>query len=667
MNIKITDSWLREALETSADSATIQKLVSLSGPSIERLDKKEGELIYDIEITTNRVDAASVYGFAREACTILERHSIPAKLAPLSVFQLDKDLSPEIDIEDKSKLTRRILAVVIEDVNVMESSAKIKKRLGLAGIRSLNNLIDITNYVMLEVGHPLHVFDLARIKTGKLVIRQAKDGEMLITLDGKKSKLTAKDVVIDDGTGRIIDLPGIMGCENSVVTNETRKILLFAEVNDPVRIRKTSMRLGIRTLAASYNENAPDQELAQTAVLRAVKLYQELTGGKVKGGLIDVHYEPEPTQEVYATLSDFEKYMGVKITQTEVRNILESLGFQSNGASGNKLGFKVPSTRLRDIKSKEDLIEEVARIYGYDRLGSNLPPFSYVTDEYIRHCEQDYQVEKRLKYLLSDLGFFELYNYSMISERENQLFSLPKSAICMVNPMSEDLVYFRQSLVPSLVKDAGINKVATNLKIFELANVYLPRTGDLPEEKRMLTMLIKGDFFKLKGLVESIFSMGNISLKFEPTNKYPYLEPSESVAILVKDRIVGYLGTLSKKTTHALQLKSEYVVAEIAFEAFAANFMFQRPISEAKAREIYIEDITYEFKEGKSWENTTSALKAAFPQIVKLEFLSQYENYFTLRIYTASTSGSILNQMTAYLESQLKLKLKRSKDDNSKS
>ena len=235
MNIKITHSWLLDYLDTDATPVEIQKYLSLCGPSVERIEKVGDETVYDIEITSNRVDTACVIGIAEESHAILKRFGKKAELKEPHLAEIAPVVHPvPLDIHDPQNCTRRLLGLVMEIDGVKESPQFMQTRLNAIDIRSLNTIVDITNYVMTAIGHPCHVFDYDRISTHKLIIRHAKKGEEIITLDEKKYHLDEQDIVIDDGTGKVIDLPGIMGTTNSVVTNDTKRILLFIESNkDP--------------------------------------------------------------------------------------------------------------------------------------------------------------------------------------------------------------------------------------------------------------------------------------------------------------------------------------------------------------------------------------------------------------------------------------------------
>ena len=289
MNILISDSWLREYVDTKATRSQIADALSLHSASVESITKQGNDYVYDIEITTNRIDMVSVVGMAREVAAALKQEGVPATFKPLQVKKI-KSASQKIgvDIKNDPRLCSRVLAATLKNVSTQESPKFIKHRLKASGVRSLNLLIDITNYVMLEIGHPTHVFDLDRIKESKMIIRESKKGEKIISLENKTYKLSGGDIVIEDGKGNIIDLPGIIGTSNSVVMDETTRILFFLENNDPVKMRKSSMELNIHTMASSINEKGPDPELAYMALLRGIELYVKRSEERRVGKGVDL-------------------------------------------------------------------------------------------------------------------------------------------------------------------------------------------------------------------------------------------------------------------------------------------------------------------------------------------------------------------------------------------
>lgn len=480
MNITIAHSWLKEFLQTDAPPQKIADCLSLCGPSVEKLTKIKDDFSYEIEVTTNRVDCMSVLGIAREAGAILPQFGFSARLnhdiyqTPTGSDPVGKSFPLKISVD--SKLCPRFTAVVIKNVTVQSSPKNIQNRLESSGIRSLNNVIDISNYLMRAYGQPIHVFDLDKIKS-KMVLRSSKPKETITTLDGKTHLLSGNDIVISDDHNRLIDLCGIMGGLNSSVDQQTKNVLLFIQTYNPVNIRRTSMNLAHRTEAAVIFEKSPDPELVLPVLLQGIQLFKKITNGEQGSKIIDIYPHPYKPKIVTAPLQLIKDRLGIDISQPEVDKILKSLGFINN---------LVPSWRAEDINIPEDLIEEVARVYGYHRLPSQIMATAIPTN----YPDENFHLEHQIKLWLVGLGLNEIYTNSLVSQnRPGQLK--------IKNALSTDWQYLRNSLIPSHTQ---------SFPAFEIANTYLPRQQAghprLPEEKLQLIISGVRDFPRLKGIID---------------------------------------------------------------------------------------------------------------------------------------------------------------------
>ena len=673
MNLKILDSFLREYLKTTAKPAEIAEGLSLSGPAVEFLEKIGNDYSYDLEITTNRIDMASVIGIAREANAALRQRGFNSELKLPLILKPKSIIKPPFPlvVKDPQHLSRRIMALVVADLEVATSPEFIRTRLKVAGIRALNNLIDITNYIMLEMGHPAHIFDYDKIKTNFLLFRYAKKNEEIITLDGLKYKLNSTDVVIDDGTGRIIDLPGIMGARNSMVDEQTKRAVLFVEMNDPVQIRRTSMTHGINTLAAKYNENGPDKQTAERAFFRGVELLQKYASAKPSSKLINLDRIKLKEKAIKLPLSILENYLGQKIDPKKVISILLNLGFVLQKKDTKAFTFTVPLSRYKDINLPEDLIEEVARIYGFANLGQELPPFCYYKDEYLLNLETRFTLEKWLRSFLASRGFFEVLNYSMVSAQYNDLFlSSKQSSLKMNNPLSNELVYFRQTLLPTLIKSYTLNSVNKNVSLFEIGPVYLPEKANLPQEKPRLGLLSTDPYFHVKGEIEALLNYGYCLplLTTKPGTGKSYFDTYQAVTLYLDNVYFGEVGLLAAKIGAVLDLKQPLVIAELDLAILAQYLKVLEPIVAKQNQALLIEDLTYQFDKKHYYSQIIMALKHRFKRLKKVEFVTRYQNCYTLRRYTtAKNSQSILNEIIDFLETKFNLKIKRTKVDNNKS
>lgn len=639
MNILIPDSWLREYLKTDATPKQLKDNLSLCGPSIERINTVGKETVYDIEITSNRVDMASVYGIAREAAAILPRFGIKATLksipvgvgilppSPHSGTQTGAKTAPlPLSIKDPHHLCHRILAIVIDNVTVKPAPDYMKDRIEKSGVRSLNNLIDITNYVMLELGHPCHVFDYDRIATGTLHLRNAKPGETLVTLDNKACTLTKDDVVIDDGTGRIIDLPGIMGTANSVVTDKTKRIVVFIESNDPVTIRRTSMRLGLRSYAATINEKGPDPELAKTALLRAADLYRELAGGTIAGPLIDVYPKPSKPKSISVTTDFINDRLGIPLKQAEIVNILRSLSFQVHGS----LTVTPPSFRQSDITIPEDIVEEVARLYGYYKLPGRLMSGEIpVSDK-----PKDLPLEGKIKQSLKYWGYTEIYTYSFISAATIAKAGMRiEDHVKVANPLTEEIAYMRRSLIPSMLSAIEKNQHQRKaLSLFELSHVYIPKNSDLPEEKGVLVLAKTSSYRELKGDAEQLLDeIGVTNWQIERCDAGQF-HPNKSAQWKKNGRIFGLIGSIHPGALSQFGIKQEVYAAVFPIdELIQVSTLSKRyvPLSSYPATE---EDLTLVVPEKTEIGRVLESIRTLDPLIQKAMMKDTYKQTVTVQI-----------------------------------
>jgi phenylalanyl-tRNA synthetase beta chain len=556
MNILIPDKWLREYLSTKATPKQIQEYLSLCGLTVERIVDKNGDKVYDIEVTTNRVDAVSVYGVAREAAAILPEFGLKTQLKSLKPVEQTGASKLDFTIENDKKLCHRILAVKLKNVKIGPSPEWLADRLLQVDQRPINNAIDITNYVMWEVGHPIHAFDYDRLTEKKIVVREAKKGESLITLDNKKHVMIGGEVVFDDGTGRIVDLPGIMGTQNTVVTEKTENVLLWIESVDAKKIRFASMSHAIRSQAAVLNEKNVDPVLGLTAIGRGVELYTQITGAKVDSQLVDIFPDKKVIKSIKLNHDQLTTYVGVEIAPSKVVRILTSLGCKVETLKKGERFYEVtpPSFRSNDITIYQDLIEEVARIYGYH----NLP--SMVMDTVIPDTppKEDFNFEYQIKTWLSNWGLSEVYTYSMVSGKLAKQSSYPlDNHLKLKNPLSDDWVYMRRSLIPSLVQVIDENQ-KDKLRIFEMQNVYIPAGigSSLPEEELQLVVVSNVSYGDVKGVLDLMIKklyLENLVVEPAKIEDEPLVEEA-SGRIVVKGTKLGVIGKVKGKQAYALKL-----------------------------------------------------------------------------------------------------------------
>ncbi len=642
MNILIPDSWLREFIDTPATPSQIKEYVSLCGPSIERIYKEGREFIYDVEITSNRPDSMSVFGVAREIAAILPQFGIKTRLADdpytvengsiLNWVDPSRGQKLRVIIETNPTLNLRWSSIILENVQVKPSPSWLKKRLELSGLRSLNNVVDITNYIMRMYGQPVHAFDFDEIKPNDLGVpymklRLSKNDEIITTLDGKTYTLTGEEIIIEDGEGRIIDLCGIMGAQNSSVNATTTRVLLFMQVYNPVQIRKAAMGLGIRTEAASLFEKGLDTELVLSALLKGIQLMQQITQCNVASKIYDFYPDPYKSKQVWVTRAKIDAYVGTKLTPKQIRNTLESLGFRIK-IDSDMVSVHVPSFR-RDIAIDVDIIEEIARMYGYHKISTRLPdsePPVVILDPILN-------AEEEVKVRLRDWGYTETYNYSMISEEFMDIFNLNKNhAYKISNPLSSDWLYMRPSLLPNLLQKVQENlHHRSEFKLFELSMIYAYRENDLPYELPTLGVIWTGErFFEAKGLATALFKFFGISygilesIQGEESNWYSNRN--------IRFGDYGQIGELNQTVLSKLKINCSITALSLNFEKIVND---SRPAQKYIPIPKYppvIEDLNFIFSRDTAIGQVMTEIKLISSLIYSVSVLNRYENSIAFRI-----------------------------------
>lgn len=615
MNIKITHNWLLEYLDTDTKPVDLQKYLSLCGPSIERIEDYEGDKVYDIEITSNRIDTASVIGVAQEALAILPMFGKKAnlKVNPLLQFRLsaigNNENSPlSVEIKDPD-LCSRFTAILLDNVKIGPSPEFMVKRLNAVGIKSINNVVDISNYLMVTLGQPVHTFDFDKIGKGKMIMRLSRKGEKLTTLDEKEISLPGGDIVIEDGNGELIDLCGIMGGLNSSISDKTNRVLLFVQTYNKEKIRKTTMTTGQRTIAATYFEKGLDEERVEATTVFGVQLLEKYAGGKIASKIYDIFPEPYVGREIEVEMAYFGKMLGTELKENDVKIILIRLGFKVKPSGTGKIKVIVPPHRKYDVSIKEDLLEEVARIYGYHNVKSVLSPSVYV--EQPKEMENLFVFQNKIKLFLKHLGANEIINYSMVSLdmlKEHDLD--PKNHLRLNNSISAEIEYLRTKITPSLYANVKNNAGKKDeIRFFEIGKVYLKRAGDLPNEVYRLGLAVNTDYFDLKGIVEGL--MGELNAETAP--KYVITE---------KDGV--FLTEIDL---------DDLIGASRAFPIYRAI----NPYAVIKL------DKTFTLSQEMSYKTLVSSAKKS-KLLQKVELVSVFKSNLTLRFYYSSPERNITEE-----------------------
>ncbi len=540
--------------------------------------------VIEFEIYPNRPDCLSIVGIARETAavtggevrlpdtSVVESKSAASDVASVEV--LDEDLCP------------RYVARVVEGVAIGSSPAWMQQRLRAAGMRPINNVVDVTNFVMLEMGQPLHAFDRDLLEESKIIVRRAQEGERMRTLDGEERVFTEEDLLICDAAGPVA-VAGIMGGERTEVSEQTTSILLESATFDQASVRKTSRRLGLRSEASHRFEKGLHPHLAQLAVDRAAKLLADLAGGEVLAGRIDVaNAQTRDGSTVSVRPKRVNQVLGTQLSPAEMKRILKSLHFEveleDNGAT---LEVGIPWYRA-DVTQECDVVEEIARIHGFDEVEATLPSGASVQGR----LAWPLPLVEAVKDRLTAGGFHESITYSFVSPRSFDRLHLPsdsdqRKAIPIQNPLSEEQSVMRTTLMGSLLDAAGLNerRQVHDIRLFETAKVYVPNSlplESLPSEAWTLGLVLVGraptdvwgsptrsvDFFDLKGAVEAIAETLHVEAVYEPV-RHPVLHPGRSAQMVVDGKSVGVLGEVHPRVAASFSLRGKAYLAELNLQA----------------------------------------------------------------------------------------------------
>jgi phenylalanyl-tRNA synthetase beta chain len=570
--MKISVNWLKEFVDVTSDPRQLKSDLTMIGLNTESCAPVGDDWVLDVEVTTNRPDCLSHYGVARELATLYRQ---PLKRGEVFLKESGGPTSAAATIEIADPdLCARYCGRIVQKVQVGPSPDWLVKRLEAIGQRPINNVADATNYVLMELGHPLHAFDWSRLRQHKIIVRRAKPGEPLRTLDGADRTLTRDNLVIADGE-RPVALAGVMGGEESEISSRTRSVLLESAWFEPVSIRRTAKSQGMHTEASHRFERGADIEMAPLALDRVADLIQKLAGGEILRGMIDVYPRPESRKNLLLRRSEIARILGAEVAWEEVERILRGLGFQTERRGAEGWRVSPPSFRL-DVSREIDLIEEVARHVGYDHLPARVRPAP-------PRVERDITREKIIvvSSLLVGLGYHEIIAPAMVDPAENERFA-NCAPVMLANPLSQDASAMRSSAVPSMLRAIrwNLDRDLGDVKFFEIGKTYSLSTEGAPEERRVLTLGATGhrrpasvhdsekllEFFDLKGDLDTIFRAFDLSkLDFEPSS-CPYYEEGCSGRLTSQGIALAVFGQLRQDLAREYKLRQAVWVAEIDLE-----------------------------------------------------------------------------------------------------
>lgn len=632
---------LDKSSESEGKSAKeIADRITLSLTEVESIEKKGDDTILEIEnkALTHRPDCFSHLGIAREIAAYFNV-KCDDPLPELTKKQLritNDELRKPLDVKVEEKdLCPRYCAVVLTNIKVDPSPKWLAETLQNIGIRPINNVVDITNYVMVELGQPLHAFDYDKVEGHEIQVRTAKKGEKIITLDGKERELTEEMLVIADAK-KPIGIAGVMGGVNTEVTNETKTIVLEAAAFESKNNRKTSKALNLRTDAATRFEKNLDPNLPYPAFVRAVELLQEHAQTQVGSEVIDINVVPlSKRREIKISPQWINQFLGTTISIDDMKSILKRLSIESKGI-GSELIVTIPTWRP-DLTMEADIAEEVARIYGYDNIPVTLPSQTDFTPK----KNKDLQVKKELQILLQGMGFTETLNSPFVGMDLIKKAHLDKHEhLQLQNPLSVEQEYMRRSLLPQLLETVKKNMpYKDKVRLYEINKLFVPQKDKQPLEPVYLTAVTLGDNYRtVKGFVEELFERLHIeNSRFEqfPNKDCDFLDelvhPNKTAQVYVGTKPMGLVGFVHPKVLTAFNLPENIISFDLHIGTLVENAADVKAYKPIPQYPPVIEDITIDTR-SRQLGSLIEKIKETSNLITKVELVDSFQNKHTLRL-----------------------------------
>lgn len=537
------------------------------------------DVVFEYEITSNRVDCYSIIGIAREAAATFRKDFVLPDIKPTGNNENVNDMI-SVDVEDE-ELCKRYCARMVKNIKLAPSPKWMQRRLAASGIRPINNIVDITNYVMEEYGQPMHAYDYDTIADHKIVVRRAKDKEVFCTLDGQDRTLDSSMLMICDGE-KAIGLAGIMGGENSKITDDVKTMLFEAACFDGANIRISAKKAGLRTDASGKFEKGLDPYNAEAAINRACELIEELGAGEVVGGMVDV-FPVKPEEKVLPFEPDkYNKLLGTDVSSDEMLKYFDKLEIKYN-ESDNIL--HIPSFR-QDLLRTCDMAEEVARFYGYDKIPVTLPSGESTSGK----LSFKLRVESVAREVAQFCGFSQSMNYSFESPKAFDKLLVPENsdlrqAIRILNPLGQDFSIMKTQALNGMLTSlaTNYNRKNKNVRLYEIGNIYIPKAlplTELPDERTQFTlgMYGDGDFFTMKGVVEEFFEKAGLDgrITYDPEDKKPFLHPGRQADIIYDGVKVGYLGEVHPQVCENYNIGDRVYYADIDMPYIVEHACFDK-------------------------------------------------------------------------------------------
>lgn len=537
------------------------------------------DVVFEYEITSNRVDCYSVLGIAREAAATFKKPFVPPVISDTGKAGDVRDYL-KIKVED-NRLCPRYCARMVKNIKLGPSPQWMQRRLAASGIRPINNIVDITNYVMEEYGQPMHAFDYSQLAGHEMIVKCAGDGDVFQTLDGQERTLDSTILMINDGE-KAVGIAGIMGGENSKITDDVKTLVFESACFDGINIRLSAKKVGLRTDASGKFEKGLDPNTAMAAVNRACQLIEELGAGEVVGGAIDIYPEKKVEKRIPFNPDKINKLLGTSLPKEEIVEYFKAVGLELDPSQETVIA---PTWR-QDLECMADLAEEAARFYGYDRIPTTLPTGEATTGK----LSYKLRMEEVAREMAEFCGFSQGMTYSFESPRVFDKMLIPADSVLRMtvdisNPLGEDFSVMRTTPLNGMLTSLATNYNRRNkdVRLYELANVYRPKAlplTELPQERMQFTLGLygDGDFFTMKGVVEEFFERAGMDQKphYDPAGVHPYLHPGRKADILYQGRVVGFLGEVHPEVADNYKIGDRACIAVIDMPSMMEFTTFDR-------------------------------------------------------------------------------------------
>lgn len=633
--MKISVDWLKDYIELPESPQKLQEDLTMAGLVVEGISPFNGDTVLEVEVTANRPDCLNHVGVARELAALYGRSLRLPPARPRMRLRAEK-IAYSIEIRDP-QLCPRYSGLVLDGIRVASSPAWMQKRLEACGMRPINSIVDITNYVLLEVGHPLHAFDFDLLSGGRIVVSRAEDGQKIVTLDGMERLLDAEMLLINDGAGPVA-IAGVMGGLHSEISLKTERVLLECAYFSPRSIRRTSKRLGLSTEASYRFERGVDWDGTVAAIGRTAQLIRDHAGGRLAGSLQDVH--PGTLEPVRIELSRQRavNLLGVSLEDAFVEATLKRLNFSVQRKGKGHWLVTCPTYRA-DMELEADLIEELARFFGYQNIPTTMPA---ARDAGTPSTLFPHETAARRS--LMGLGYSEAVHLSFAGGREVAQFPVPGvDAPEIRNPLTEETQFLRTTLAPGLVASVkrNLNHDTFRVRLFEIGKIFRKNADGLTVERRALGMVGTGgftefnwhhpseeyDFFHLKGAVTAMLSaLRSEDFIVVPGVAWPWLNPADSASLVVGGQQIGVLGSLHPMLQDEYKLRQAVYIAEIDFEALCPR-LFSPVRYEPMPRYPRVErDLCVVLDRSVRYEDIrTGILGLGIGQLTEIDLIDVYE------------------------------------------